>query len=520
MKIKEPNEIFHNIYKKITANDILAIIIVFALGIINNFTFFITEGIAPDALSLSDFNIAGNWEVSLGRFGIKFVNLMRFGLVNRFLIVSICLIFLSISVIIIIRIFDIKNKTIIGFIAAIIAVAPQFTETYFFIYCADAYCLAFLLACLTVYFLKKSDIKKKYYIMAGLCTIIVCSLYQAYLGVIIGLTILLIVEYLLRNEDIKEIIVKAIQYLAVIFAGVILYYIILKIIIKLLGISLASYKGANSLGLETVKALPNTIIQTYKDFINFFFTNKIINNSYYNRKIINTVLFIISFTGLGLNLYRGQYKVKCLRALLIMGCLLVFPIGISIMNLIAPNTTINLVTGPGLITSIVLVAIIYNKLDNNSVNNLIKIIYIMMLAILIATFIIENTYTYMCRHETYINYYAISNDIYSKATELSDYSSDKKWMFSNVINIEAKNVEKTNGFISRDSETWNNYSGTLQNHNFFDKYLGIDISMCSRDEYNEIIKTDEFKQMPIYPNKGSVKIINDIVVIKTSNKTF
>ena len=160
MKIDEPNELFLKVKKNITKNDIFIILVVLVLGIINNFSFFITEGIAPDALSSADFNIAGNWEIKLGRFGIKYINLLRYGLVNKFIIVFISLIFLALAVVVISRIFEIKNKTALAIIAAIVAVAPQFTETFFFIYCADAYAFAFLTSTLTVFFLKKAENKK------------------------------------------------------------------------------------------------------------------------------------------------------------------------------------------------------------------------------------------------------------------------------------------------------------------------------------------------------------------------
>lgn len=117
----------------------------------------------------------------------------------------------------------------------------------------------------------------------------------------------------------------------------------------------------------------------------------------------------------------------------------------------------------------------------------------------------------MCRHETYRNYYTVANDIYSKVTELDEYSKDKKWLFSDVIRFKARDTNRSNGFISNDNETWNNYNGITQNYNFFDKYLGIKIKMCS---------TEEFKNMPIYPNNGSIKIINNIIVIKISENTF
>lgn len=520
IKINEPSELFKNVFKRLNKNDLFAIIIVFILGLINNFTFITTEGIAPDALSPADFNVAGNWEISLGRFGIKFVNMLRFGLVNKLIIILICLIFLSISIIIIIRIFNIKSKILVFLISALISVAPQFTETYMFIYCADAYCLAFLLSTLAIYFLDKSDKNKICYLITCVCTILVCSLYQAYLGVLICGTIILLMKYLLNNMSVKEVVIKCIKYMLTIFIGVVLYYIILKILISVLGISLASYKGANNLGLKTIINLPKTILQTYKDFLNFFFTNKIINNSYYNRIEINMFLFAISFAGMISILFRNKYENKVIRILLLIVLLLTIPIGIGVMNLIASGTTINLVTGPGLIILNILPVLIYKKLSNNSLENIIKYCFIVIISILIFTFVLQNTFTYMARQHTYRNYYTISNDIYSKVVELEDYSSDKKWMFSDVIKFRIRDTNRANGFISNDNETWNNYNGTLQNSNYFEKYLGIKIRTCSKAEYNEIVKTKEFKEMSVYPNKGSIKIINNIIVIKISENTF
>jgi len=520
MKIKEPSEILGTITKKINKNDIFAIIVVFILGLINNFVFITTDGVAPDALSVSDFDFALRWEFTLGRFGIIFVNLLRFGLVNKFIINLISLLFLAISCVVIMRTFEIKNKIAIFLISALIAVAPQFTETYMFIYCADAYCLAFLAASLAVFFIKRSEKGKINYLLASICTIIVCSLYQAYLGVILGGTILLLINYLLNNMNVKEVFIKALKYVLSIVIGILVYYILWKLIMLVLGFSSASYKGADSLGINTIISLPQTVVQAYKDFYNFFFTNKIINNSYWLREIINIILFVTSLVGLTFIIFKNKYNNRAIRTLLIIVLLAVFPIGIGIMDLIAPGTTTNLVTGPGLITSIILVYIIYGKLSNNSLGNIMKYVYIFTTLILILTFILENTFTYMCREKTYRNYYAISNDIYSRVVQLEGYSEDKKWMFSDVIRFVPEYANRANGFISDDNVTWNNHGGTTQNAQYYEKYLGISVEICSKEEYNTIIETNEFKEMPIYPNKGSIKIINDVIVIKISDKTF
>lgn len=56
---------------------------------------------------------------------------------------------------------------------------------------------------------------------------------------------------------------------------------------------------------------------------------------------------------------------------------------------------------------------------------------------------------------------------------------------------------------------------------FWNYFLGLntDFHYASDDEIEEIRKTDEFKNMPSYPNKGYIKEINGIIVAKISDKT-
>ena len=44
--------------------------------------------------------------------------------------------------------------------------------------------------------------------------------------------------------------------------------------------------------------------------------------------------------------------------------------------------------------------------------------------------------------------------------------------------------------------------------------MGINISICSTDEYDQIVNTEEFKEMQSYPNDNSIRIINNCVVVK------
>ena len=68
--------------------------------------------------------------------------------------------FLGLAVILIIDILEIKNKYFGYIVAVVVAVCPNISSTLTFFYCSDAYVLAFLLACLSVYLVRKFDKNK------------------------------------------------------------------------------------------------------------------------------------------------------------------------------------------------------------------------------------------------------------------------------------------------------------------------------------------------------------------------
>ena len=522
MKIINPLDFFKKIINKIDKNDKIIIITTFIVGFLNNLYFIVGEGVAPDAVSPAFFNVAGNWEITLGRFGIKYINKLRYGFVSQLVIILICLTFIALSVMLLKRIFKLKNPITIVILTSMIAIAPQFMETYMFIYCADAYLVAFFLAVLANYFISKVDDSKLYYIGTIICTIVLCSLYQAYLGVELGLIIIIgLNNLIINNVKIKEIIKKLIIDLLVVLIGVIGYYLVLKLVLLALGLQLASYKGANGLGINTILKMPKAMLQCYKDFYRFFFKNNIIFNGWWHRKRLYAVIFVSLFIGILHFLYKNN-KLKNLIPKLLVICLLLllYPLCINVMNIIATGTVINLVTGPGLITSVLIPIIFLEKIPNNSVQNLLKWLVSGSMIVLVWTFFLSNIFTYIVREETYINYKTVATNIYTQATMLEDYSIDKKWMFSDIIRFNVRDVERSNGFIAKDNATWKNYNGVLQNRGLFEKNLGIKITMADRETYDKIKVSEEFINMPIYPNPGSIKIIEDTIVIKTSEKVY
>ena len=83
------------------------------------------------------------------------------------------------------------------------------------------------------------------------------------------------------------------------------------------------------------------------------------------------------------------------------------------------------------------------------------------------------------------------------------------------ISIEnTKIFDRSWGFISSNPTVW------LGNQESWKKliyeYIGANLNIVNQSDYPEIIESEEYKNMKNYPEEGSIKIIDNIIVIKIS----
>ena len=161
-----------------------------------------------------------------------------------------------------------------------------------------------------------------------------------------------------------------------------------------------------------------------------------------------------------------------------------------------------------------------NKLKNRMIYNIINGCCIVLLSVLSFTYVMSDNATYMSRQEVYTNYYNISSNILQKVYDLDGYSKDKKWIFTDNIRYKSKFAPMANGTISNDYETWNNVDGIWMNYQFYERYLGEQIKMATKDEYYSIVDTEEVKNMEAYPSKNCVKIIGDFIIVKIGDQSY
>lgn len=517
MTLPRPLRLVRTIVNNKNEQSIIAFISTIIVGLIN-YSYFMTHHVkAPDAVAFGNYYISGKWELSLGRFGLRIVDKLRGGIVNENLLIISSIILIAISCGFLVSILDINDGLISILISILFITSPQLADTYMFIYCADSYSLSILLSILSVWFFKRRSCYG--YVMSMFMIAAAASLYQAYIGIALALCLILVLEELILDIEFKQAFQTLIYAIATMLGGLIIYYGIEKIILALTNTALSSYKGASEVGIKSILSkMPLSIPQAYKDFIRYFFSNEILYNDYWKRIWFHIVLFLVMLLFAGILIIKMKDIWSKIFAVLL---IVTLPVAINVIDLIAPTTTINLVTGTPLLCVYFLIFALYRYLRETSVIITVsKYIVVILNICLIHTFIYSDNVSFKCREDVYNHFYATHINIINRVEALPGYSTELKWCFNDIVRYHSSFTPMSNGFIANDNEVWNDYGGLNVTKAFYEQYYGKTITLCSKEEYDAIVSSSEFNDMEIFPNNGSVNIIDNIVVIKLSDFRF
>ncbi len=494
--------------------NVFLVLVVVLVGFIINMPLFTKNILTADVLLNNTYYKAYSWEISLGRFGLFILGLIKSYLVISHIELLLSLILVGGICVLLCNLLEIKNKYLSLLIGFILVISPHVSTTLLFDYCSLGYTLAFFFSIFSIYilFMEKDSILK--YLISGICLIISFSMYQAYIQVSLTLFLLMVLKRLFdRKINIKELV----KNMIVIISSLTVYFIIMKLSVLVFGINMSSYSGANEFGIENIFNIPKEIINAYVTFYNYYFNDKILNNSYLFNNILNLLLLLVFIV---LLIYNGMKKKLVVKEFLFLAIIIILlPVVINFILLIIPNTKMQLLMASSYVLIFIFTIYLVKDLKWS------KYLVIILLGLLSRNFIIENFATMKTLEITYNKTYKIASNILDNIN-IMDYKSkvmitgnlDENDYYNYSIFKEFDNLKRLNfGFVANRSLFWEEYTNIKNGWSrFFYEYLGYSVNFVSENEFNQIINSNEFKEMDIYPKKNSIKKINDTIVIKLS----
>ena len=465
-------------------DNIMLITIVFILLILLHFPLLSKNIIGADILLNNYFYNGYSWEISLGRFGLYVIGILKGFISFPHIDLFISFFLISISVLLIIDLFNIKNVTSKILCILLFTVSPIISSTLLFHYCAIGYFLSFFFGVFSIYIFYKAKGKYLKYLISLISIIITLSMYQAYFSFIITFFVIYNLYLLIKNKvDYKE----AFGYLLTFLCGVILYFILMKISQNIFHINMASYSNADKVGVNTLFSFPSKIIDSYLLFYKFFFTNDIMKNTYFYNHILHLLLLSVMIISIVISMVHNKVP----KRNIIIGSIVIIllPVFLNSIIFVISDSKLQLLMSASYLW-IFLFIIILNE------SKYIKIISGILLILLFRNYLIQDQASYMSLENQFMKYNTvIGSSILQNINHL-----DKKFVIVGNIKKDSdndiSNIYNSNyGFIADEDIFWNEYNlRKLAFERFVYQYYGVKVTFADLNTYNYILdnrKTSE-----------------------------
>lgn len=434
--------------------------------------------------------------------------------VNGFLFILL----LSVAAGFVVSIYNIKSITASMLMSAAMVSFPSVTCTLFFKFTSPQYGLGIIFAVTAVWVLAKW--RYGFPISALLCALSM-GIYQAFFPFIVSIILLLLIQYSLQKDStLISIIKRGFYYLSALVAGLALYFLILKIMLKVEQLELLDYQGISSMGNISLLEMPRLILKAIKEFLLLPFrdycnlaTSPLLRWSYLLLGIVSIIIGCLLII---------QNRKNIWETLAIVLLCFLFPLGVNLIVLmgatyIYANMLYSFVTV--LFAPFVLLDLFSpKKMLLDKVQQVAKVIIgvIVSVIILLNSYFANVNYTAMYYANRQVeNFY---NSISTQVHLTEGYDLSKKWAFIGYAN---------NTFFNRSDWAGEHYYGTnvpaaalinqYSGKDWVYNYLGHFYRYTTQAEIDALAQMPEVQEMPFWPNYGSIKIIDDYVVIKLSS---
>ena len=503
-------------YIKKEKNYIITIfIITFIWGIITHGFMFANSALSHDSLMESIINDGLiDWKISLGRILYPtYIYLTRGILVVPWLIGIISLIYIAISSILILKIFDIdKDNHIMKIITPGILVAnvTMISLCGVFIEDMDVDMFAMMSSVIAVFLWRKH---KKGYLYGTIPLFISLGLYQSYLSMAISLIMIVSIIDLLKKEEFKTVFNNGLRAILMIILAGLIYIIILKLIPIIFKKSVTS-GTYNSLDTIFKMSLIEIIRET---ILCYLYTIKtIIYPASLYPDIITILINIVLIVGAGYIILSKVFSknIKVKEKILILLLIFLLPFSMNISRILTNGMSHDLMHYSLWLTNLFIILI---YIFDNKKHNKLKMISITLITIILLGNVRMANTLYMMKEIAEEKTQSYMNRVIYSIESFEDYIPNKTKVViegSPNMNIEFNNATDNLRRITGAGEDFSLYVGEYGRYDYYLKmfqYANINII---ENPYLDKIEQWEINNMPVYPNKGSIKYIDDILVVK------
>ena len=426
------------------------------------------------------------------------------------------LIYLAVTAVFVVKLLKVKAPLFIVMIAGLLVTFPTLASNFAYSFTMDGYMMGLMFAVVAVYVVPKFKLG---FIFGGVLLAFSMGTYQAYLPVTMLLSLYMVLMIFAEKTGLKDKILNSLRYVYMGVIGVGLYYAVLKILLAVTGKELDTYQGMNSAAQSI--SVSETFKTVYKDFFSFTLKGHIL----FANPIALTAVVVLAVSFVTVLLIRAA-KEKWFKNLwfyvILVVTAVIAPLFTNVMLIISKNITYHsLMRYQWVVFGIIAVAFIENFLRDNegATENLVEWAVTVSAFVCIICNILALNVGYSNLEKKYERTYAYCLRLADRIEQTEGYYEGIPIYMIGVVGEDNFPVVDITSDVTDHmlnvGGNWLFY--TPRNYELFYKhYMGITFNFLMPEEAN-YYDSDEYVAMPSFPGKGSTKVVDGVLYVKTEN---
>ena len=511
-----PEQVFYTWKQKITKQDMYTFFTAVVAGFLTHMRVFVSD--IPNHDGMSSLHFDQNM-ITSGRWFLRVACGISSDYTLPWVIGVLCVLYLAVTAVILQRFFKVKYTFTAMFLAAILVTYPTLTSNFAYIFTADGYMLALLLAVLSVCLVEGSRIG---FVWGAIALGFSMGIYQAYLSFAMVLAVYAVCRIWFLGSDLKEKWSVTWRYVAMGGLGAVIYYGMLQLLLFVQKTSLSGYQG---IGSGNEKTLAERIVTIYKDFI----VHTLKGNIMMQKGLLLAVAMVL-FTVAAVVLVKALYQAGSLKCVWTYLCaavaVVVLPVCFNVILIISPDVTYHSLMRYQWVLMPMISLVI---LDRHGVDicKCIRGKALVSWLGVAAALVIAFEYALIC-NIGYFNLEKKFEKTYAYCLRLLEQMEETEGYYHGVpvamIGVVGDHYLPSTDLTVGVTDSLIGVNGdylfyTAENYQaFIEYYFGVHIELVPIEDMVEIIQDPRYIELQVFPKKDSMRVVDGILYIRTENK--
>lgn len=450
-----------------------------------------------------------------GRWLLPYVGLMSSSYDLSWVNGALSLFYASVVIILLVELFELKNRGIIFLSAALIVSFPTMVANFAFMFTADVYMLSFLLSVLAVYAASREKIWGMF--IGMVCLALSMGIYQAYIGTAIVIILIYVIkQFAIEGLTFMEAIKRDLKYPGMLVGGGVLYMLIQKLFMAVYHYELSPYQGINQMGVMSLGEYKLALLKTKYKLQSILGLYEECTKK--NYTILNAaVLILIAVLVIYLLVTNRVYEKKLSFAATIVAVLLL-PVGAYAVNFTSPDVDYHTLMEMGVCFIYFLLLILINQIGfEKMITKVLKWGGIIALSGIIYYNVLNANVAYFNMNLSYQKSYAVAENVLDRMESLDEFRLDRYNRVAIMGRYDCP-TEKLTALVPSIVGVSNDsfLNDSVHYAQMWEYCFGITVEMVSWEDMLAVQETQQYKDMPAYPANGSVQYNAeyDCIVIK------